>query len=242
MNQGRRYLITGGTNGIGRACAAHLTEAGAAVWITGTSVANVTAAVGSGAARGGSVCDVRDDASVNTAVLEAVEGLGGLDGVFANAGIDGAGRPAAELDSHSFQHVLDVNMVGVFRVCRASYRHLARPGTIVVNASVNAQRPEAGFTDYNVSKAAAVALARSLALEWSSEGLSVIALCPGYFPSRMTEQYLNNEKTAAELLEQIPAGRFGDLTEIGATLEFLLGPNAHFMTGGVVTLDGGRSL
>ncbi|MEU6608757.1 SDR family oxidoreductase [Streptomyces shenzhenensis] len=242
MTQGRRYVITGGTSGIGRACAEHLTAAGAKVWITGTSAANVTAAVEAGVALGGSVCDVRDDAAVQAAVLEAVESLGGLDGVFANAGIDGEGKPAAELSTRNFQQVLDVNTLGAFRVCRAAYSHLTRPGTLVINASVNAQRPEAGFTDYNVSKAAAVALAKSLALEWSGEGLSVIALCPGYFPSRMTNPYLNDEQTAAELLKHIPAGRFGDLREAGATVEFLLGPHASFMTGAVVTLDGGRSL
>ncbi|PRY11530.1 SDR family NAD(P)-dependent oxidoreductase [Kineococcus rhizosphaerae] len=237
-----RYLVTGGTSGIGRACAAHLTTSGHQVWITGTTADGVSAAVEAGAAAGGSVCDVRDETAVAAAVADALAGLGGLDGVFANAGIDGEGKPAAELDCANFLRVLDVNTVGAYRVARAAYPHLTRPGTILVNASVNAQRPEAGFTDYNVSKAAAVALARSLALEWSGEGISVVALCPGYFPSRMTSTWLEDPATAAELKALIPAGRFGELREIGETVEFLLGPGARFMTGGVVTLDGGRTL
>lgn len=237
-----RYLITGGTSGIGRACAEHLTRSGHQVWITGTRAEGVSGTVSELSLAGGSVCDVRDDQAVTEAVAEAVIGLSGLDGVFANAGVDGEGKSAVELDTAYFQDVLNVNTVGAYRVARAVYPHLTRPGSVVINASVNAQRPEVGFTDYNVSKAAAVALARSLALEWSGEGLSVVALCPGYFPSRMTGPWLEDEQSAAELLSLIPAGRFGQLHEIGQTVEFLLGTGARFMTGGVVTLDGGRSL
>jgi NAD(P)-dependent dehydrogenase (short-subunit alcohol dehydrogenase family) len=113
---------------------------------------------------------------------------------------------------------------------------------VVFNASVNAVRPERDFLDYNASKAAVVSIAKSLALELSAEGVAVTALCPGYFPTRMTAPFLDEEATRAELLARIPAGRFGALPEIAAVVDFLLSPDAAYMTGSVVSLDGGASL
>ena len=242
MNAGRRYLVTGGTSGIGRAVAAHLTARGHRVWITGTRPETVGAALSDGVAVGASVCDLADTASVDSAVAEAADGLGGIDGVFANAGIDGEGVEGTALSPERVLRILDVNVVGVLRTAQAAHRHLARPGVLVVNASVNALRPEPMFADYNASKAAALSLAQSLALEWSTEGIAVLAVCPGYFPSRMTQPYLDDPATAAELLTHIPAGRFGRPQEIGALLEFLLGPDSHYLTGSAITIDGGRHL
>ncbi|MWV48544.1 SDR family oxidoreductase [Rathayibacter sp. VKM Ac-2803] len=238
----RRYLITGGTSGIGSAVARHLTASGHRVWITGTSERTLGAALGDGVALGGSVVDVTDRDAVDAAFAAAVDELDGLDGVFSNAGVDGEGKPAEQLDPDLFRRVLDVNVVGGLHVAQAAHRTLTRPGSLVINASVNAVRPEAHFADYNASKAAALSLARSLALEWSAEGLSVTAVCPGYFPSRMTAPYLGDPQIAQELLELIPANRFGREREIGALLEFLLGPDAGYLTGSAITVDGGRSI
>lgn len=238
----RRYLVTGGTSGIGAAVARHLTAQGHRVLITGTSRTTVDAALAEGVAAQGAVADVTDAAAVEAAFARAVSALGGLDGVFANAGIDGEGKPAEELDANVFRRVLEVNTVGVLLVAQAAHRHLARPGTLVVNASVNALRPEAHFADYNASKAATLALAKTLALEWSAEQLSVTSVCPGYFPSRMTADWLTDPEVSSQLLGLIPAGRFGRLDEIGALVEFLLGPHAPFLTGAAITIDGGRNI
>jgi NAD(P)-dependent dehydrogenase (short-subunit alcohol dehydrogenase family) len=239
----RRVLVSGGTSGIGLACAAHLALTDD-VWILGSSPATVDRAVSESAVAfaGSGACDVSDPAAVERAIAEAVATMGGLDAAFVNAGIDGEGKPAAELSHDHFRHVLEVNVLGSFAVSRAALRHLTRPGTLVLNASVNALKPERNFLDYNVSKAATLSMAASLALEVSEEGITVIALCPGYFPTPMTAAYLDDPEKRTELLSHIPARRFGELAEVAQTVDFLLSPAARFMTGGVVTLDGGAHL
>jgi NAD(P)-dependent dehydrogenase (short-subunit alcohol dehydrogenase family) len=239
----RRVLVSGGTSGIGLACATHLAEKDD-VWILGSSPDSVARAVSASAVSfaGSGPCDVTDPSAVAAAVAQATAAMGGLDAVFVNAGIDGEGRAASEISHEHFRHVLDVNVLGSFAVARAALQHLTRPGTLLLNASVNAVKPERDFLDYNVSKAAVLSMAQSLALEVSEEGVTVIALCPGYFPTRMTAAYLEDPRTRAELLTHIPAGRFGELQEIAQTVDFLLSPAARFMTGGVVTLDGGSHL
>ncbi|MGX6448292.1 SDR family NAD(P)-dependent oxidoreductase [Patulibacter sp. S7RM1-6] len=242
MSDERRYLVTGGTSGIGRAVAQHLTATGASVWITGTSERTLDAALADGVAAGGSVCDVSSPEAVEAAFADATTGDVRLDGVFVNAGIDGRGLPATQVDQAHFRRVLDVNVVGAFTTALAAHAHLRRPGSLVINASVNALRPERDFVDYNASKAAVASVAQSLALEWSAEGLAVIAVCPGYFPSRMTEPFLNDPATREQLLAHIPAGRFGEPDEIAGTVAFLLSPAAAFLTGALVPVAGASNV
>ncbi len=238
----RRVLISGGTSGIGYACAERLAARGEAVWVLGSSDESVAAARARLPLAGAAACDVSDEQQVGAAVSAAAAQLGGFDGVFVSAGVDGQGVPATELDAAGLRRVLDVNAVGAFLVARAALASLRRPGAIVLNASANAIRPERDFLDYNASKAAVVSIAKSLALELSADGVAVTALCPGYFPTRMTAPFLDDPATRAELLARIPAGRFGTLPEIAAVVDFLLSPDAAFMTGGVVSLDGGSSI
>lgn len=237
----RRILISGGTSGIGLAVASRL-AATDRVWVLGSAESSLAKLPGDLPLAGVGTCDVADPEAVRRCVDRAADELGGLDGAFVNAGIDGLAVPAIDLDIEHFRRVLDVNVLGAFSVARAVIGRLRGPGTIVCNASVNALRPEADFLDYNVSKAAVVAMVKSLALELSGRGVTVIALCPGYFPTPMTQAYLDDPVLGPELLRSIPAGRFGDLTEIGEVVDFLLSPAARFMTGAVITLDGGRNL
>lgn len=241
MSAPRRYLITGGTGGIGDMCARYLTDKGHRVWVTGTREQSVAAAVDRGVA-GGSVADAADADAVSRAFDEAVDVFGGLDGAFLNAGIDGEAKPAEQLAPETFRRVLDVNVMGVLHGAQAAHRTLTRPGAIVVNASVNAMRPEAHFADYNASKAAAAALAATLAMEWSAQGLCVTCICPGYFRTNMTAQYLDDPQIRSELLARIPTGRFGRATDIGSTVDFLLSNQAPFLSGAVIPIAGASNL
>lgn len=242
-HDGRRVLVSGGTSGLGLACAERLAAEGARVWILGSSLDTVAAARGRAPFAGAAACDVADEGEVVAAVTEAADALGGgLDAAFVNAGIDGEGRPALELSAAHFRRVLDVNVVGTFLVARECAKRMGGGAGIVVNASVNGVRAEAGFADYNASKAAAVSLAQTLALDLAPQRIAVTAICPGYVRTRMTERYLDDPATAPALLADIPAGRFGEPEDVAALVAFLVSPEASYMTGSVITIDGGRSV
>lgn len=239
---GRGVVISGGTSGIGLACARRLHEEGARVWVLGTSEATVAgglAQLPEGVR--GSVCDVSDEHAVESVVAEAAAAFGRIDVAVCNAGIDGQGVNALDLDVRSLRRVLDVNVVGVFLLARACARLMAPGSAIVVNASVNALRPEGGFLDYNVSKAGAAMVTRSLALDLAGRGIAVSAILPGYVPTRMTEPYLQNELIRDDILEGIPCGRLGTPEEVAGLVAYLASAEAAYMTGALVTIDGGRS-
>jgi NAD(P)-dependent dehydrogenase (short-subunit alcohol dehydrogenase family) len=239
----RKIVVSGGTSGIGAAAARRLIDEGAAVFILGSREETVERALTElpGAA-GGRACDVSDEAAVKGSIAAARDRLGGLDGAFVSAGVDGSGDRVLELSAEHFRRVLDVNVVGSFLVAREAALVMGKGSAIVINASVNGLRPERGFADYNASKAAAISLAQTMALELATRGIVVTAICPGYIPTRMTRGYLEDPQTAEGLLAQIPAGRFGRPEEVAALVAFLLSPDGGYMDGAVISIDGGRSV
>lgn len=238
MKTNHSYLVTGGTSGIGKFVAQHLYERGHRVWITGTREETLRSALREGVATGGSVCDISSTEQVRQAFADATAEGTLLDGVFANAGIDGEGVDAREVSPDNFLKVLDVNVVGTFRVAQAAFHHLNRPGAIVINSSVNSIRPEMHFVDYNTSKAGALAVARSLALDWANTGITVTSISPGYFRTNMTSAWIDDPESRQKLLERIPMQRFGEPLEIASLVEFLLQNNVPFLNGADIPIAG----
>jgi NAD(P)-dependent dehydrogenase (short-subunit alcohol dehydrogenase family) len=238
----RRVIVSGATSGLGLAAARRLLDDGAQVWVMGSRQETVDAALSELGAAGGTACDAADEAGVQRAVEEARAALGGLDAAFVNAGIDGEDRNAIDLSADHFRRVLDVNVIGAFLLGRAAAREMQPGSALVFNASVNGVRPEAGFADYNASKAAVIALAKTMALDLADRGIAVSCICPGYVRTRMTAPYLDDRELAPQLLEDIPARRFGRPEEIGALVAFLVSEEAGYLTGSVITIDGGRSV
>lgn len=243
MLKGRRVIVSGGTSGIGAATAERLVVEGARVWILGRTDETVSRGLESmpGLA-GGSACEISDENAVKAAVASAVGELDGLDGAFANAGIDGAGAGVLDVPADHFRRVLDVNVIGTFLFAREAAGHMRAGSAIVFNASVNGLRPERGFADYNASKAAVISLAQTMALEFAPRGIAVTAICPGYVPTAMTAPYVSDGEKVDELVKEIPAGRLGRAEEVGALVAFLMSPDAGYMGGAVVSIDGGRSV
>jgi NAD(P)-dependent dehydrogenase (short-subunit alcohol dehydrogenase family) len=252
--RGRGALVTGGSSGIGLAAARRLAAEGASVVLVGRTPAKVVAAEddvrrAAGPAQPGRsdqviegrVADVTDPGAMAEAA-EAVLALAGrLDVLVAAAGIDGEGKDALDLDPAVFARVMGVNVGGLLVAAQAAAHRMPDGGAIVLVSSVNAVATERHFADYNASKGAAVLLARSLAIDWATRGIRVNAVCPGYVRTPMTEAYLDDPAALAEILSNIPMGRVADADEIAATIAFLASPEASYITGASLIVDGGRS-
>ena len=239
-------VVTGAGSGIGLAVAQELGRRGARLALLGRRKDVLDQAAETVKAAGADDvvslrCDVSDPTAVDEAFHEVGERYGRLDGCFANAGIDGQGEGFLKLDGNFFEQVLRVNVAGTFYTCQRAARAMREGGSIVVNSSVNALVPEPNFADYNASKAAVVSLARTAALELASRNIRVNAICPGYVPTPMTQEYLDGGGVEA-VREHVPLGRVGEPREIAEVVAFLLSETASYITGAVIPIDGGKTV
>ena len=240
-HEGRGVFVSGGTTGMGFAAARRFAGEGAKVFIVGRSLEKLEAALAElGEPAAGCPCDVSVEDEVEAALEQAAAFLGRLDAVFVNAGIDGQNRGCLDLDADFFRHVIDVNCVGSFLVARGAARRMPDGGAIVFNASISGLAAEHGFADYSASKGGQVLLARTMAKELGPRGFWVTIVCPGYVRTPQVEQYLDDPETAADIVSHIPLGRVGDADEIASLVSYLARPEAAYMNGSVVPIDGGR--
>ena len=236
-----KILVTGASSGIGAHVVRFLAGEGAAV-VAAARRADALSALAE--ACGGRVSalamDVGNPDDVRTGVADAAERMGGLDGLFNNAGTAWGGR-AIDMPGEDWARVIDINLGAVFRVAQAAARIMAGAGggSILNTASVLGFGTGAGVAAYSASKAGVIHLTRSLALEWARHGIRVNALAPGYFPSEMTADWLESDK-GAEMVKAVPMRRHGELHELEGPVELLLGPRGSYITGTTLVVDGGH--
>jgi len=230
----RVVLVTGGSKGIGRGIAVRLAEAGhrvAATYRSGEVPAGVL----------GVPCDVTNQAQVE-AVFAAVEGeLGPVEVVVANAGIT---RDALlmRMTDEDWDAVIATNLTGAFRVARRAARPMIRNrfGRLIFISSVVGQLGSAGQVNYAASKSGLVGLARSLARELGSRGVTANVVAPGFVETDMTAEL--DAELVTKYQSQIPLGRLGSVDDIAATIEFLAGDTAGYITGALIPVDGGLGM
>lgn len=239
---GSTVVVTGASRGLGRAMAQATAGAGATVVVTGRDLTALEETVRLIRDRGGVVHAVPLDITAPDAeaTIERIWDLtGGVDTVFANAGISLV-KPALETTPDEFSHVLDTNTTGTFRVARAfGARMIERGhGKIVTVASDIGIRGSAGWVAYAASKGAVIAMTKTLAWEWAP-ALTVNAIAPGAFATDINSHLLAVPEILSEIEATTPLGRVGRAEEIGPLAVFLAGAGSDFMTGQIISLDGG---
>ena len=237
---GKVALVTGGSRGIGRAIAGRLAADGARVAVTSRSEerAAAVAAELSGDGHLGTACDVADRGSVEAAIERVEEGLGPLDVVVNNAGVT-EDNILVRLSDEAWDTVLDTNLKGAFNVVRAVARGMMkrRAGRIINIASVVGLTGNRGQVNYAASKAGLLGLTKSVAKELASRNVLCNAVAPGFIETDMTADLTEDARSA--LQGQIALGRLGDPEDVAGVVAFLAGPDAAYMTGQVLVVDGG---
>jgi NAD(P)-dependent dehydrogenase (short-subunit alcohol dehydrogenase family) len=218
------------------------------VVVTGRSRENAEAVVRDVQAAGGeasvAVHDVSDVAATARAIDEAHERHGRLDGLVANAGMNPYFLRPENLTTEEWDASMAVNLRGVFFAVQSAARHMLRAGSgsIVAMSSVTAQRGILRGLPYVAAKGGVDAMARTLAVDWADRGVRVNAVAPGYIETDMTEGFRQNDGLRDMVLRKVPAGRFGEAAEVAALVTFLVSDASAYMTGQVLTVDGGYAV
>lgn len=230
-------VVTGGNRGIGAAIARRLVDAGHRVVVasrsgTGPDECALTGAVS---------MDVSSAASIADGLSQIEETYGPIGVLVANAGIT-KDNLLMRMSDEEVDSVVQTNLSGSIRLCRGVARGMirAKTGRIVLISSVVGLLGSAGQVNYAASKAGLVGVARSLARELGSRGITVNVVAPGFVETDMTAEL--EESRRDEILGAIPLGRYASADEVAAVVEFLVGPDAGYITGSVIPVDGGLGM
>ncbi len=247
-------VVTGASSGIGEAIARRFVADG---WDVLTGSRRQPDLAGAGWLQ----TNVADPAQADALVAAAVERFGQLDAVVNNAGVQ-VEKTVADTTDEDFDRVMDVNVRGVFNMCRAAVRHMSsrqqgqraaqsdgpqagRPdGGVIINiASIAATHADAGMAVYNASKGAVEALTRAVAIDHGRQGIRCVAVSPGWIATELADAVFDLEADPAAArqaaIKRHPVGRLGTPDDVAEVVAWLAGPAASFVSGSVLTVDGG---
>lgn len=239
---GRVAIVTGANTGIGRALAVALAQAGADVALVGRTPAQETAEDVRAAGRRAAIigADLSTIEPVQEVVDRTVAELGGLDILVNNAGII---RRADALDftEEDWDAVIDTNLKSVFFLSQAAGRHMVAQGRgkIINIASLLSFQGGVRVPSYTASKSGVAGLTKLLANEWAAKGINVNAIAPGYIATNNTAALQADETRNRQILERIPAGRWGEPADLGGAAVFLASSASDYVNGHILAVDGG---
>ena len=236
--EGDKFIVTGAARGIGLEISRKLSELGAKV--SGWDL-NDEAMASEPAFTHRVKVDVTDEKSIQSAVKESIQKLGGLQGLIANAGINGPTKPTWEYSKKEWEHVMSVDLTGVFLSTKAVLHHMKKNGygRLIIISSVAGKEGNPGATPYGAAKAGVIGYAKGLARELLPSNITVNCLAPAITETEllgeMTDEYIKEKKS------KIPMGRFCTAAEIADMTAWVASSNCSFTTGQVFDLSGGRA-
>ncbi|WP_119322229.1 3-oxoacyl-[acyl-carrier-protein] reductase [Capsulimonas corticalis] len=244
--EGRNAIVTGmskGGGGIGRAIALALAELGANVAVTGGSSAAAAEAVAAeiealGRKAIAAQCDVSNASQVENLMSQVLTTWGSLDIVVNNAGVTKDGL-VMRMSEEDWDLVLDINLKGAFLMTKAALKPMMkqRSGKIINISSVIGLIANPGQANYSASKAGLIGFTRTVAKEVATRNIQINAVAPGFIETAMTDAL--NDEQKAKIVKEIPAGRLGSPEDIAAAVSFLSSSLSNYITGQVLTVDGG---
>jgi 3-oxoacyl-[acyl-carrier protein] reductase len=239
---GKTALITGATGGIGGAIVTALHKQGATVAISGTRREKLDELAASLGERVHVLpCNLSDFAAVDALSDHAATAMGGLDIVVANAGLTRDGL-MIRMKDEDWQAVIDVNLNAYFRLARGAAKIMMRKrvGRIIAITSVVGTTGNPGQANYCASKAGMVGMSKALAFELASRNVTINCIAPGFIETAMTDVLNDTQREA--ILNKVPAGRLGTASEVAAAVVFLASPEASYITGQTLHVNGGMAM
>lgn len=249
--QGMAVLVTGGGTGIGKACAAQLVREGAAVTITGRTEASLAAAseeISAQAGNGGKIQyvtgDVTDEASVTEMVAKAATMTGTLNGCVANAGGGGMPMSYGVVDTDEFTRVLNLNVIGTMLCIKHTVPHMLKAGggSFVGMSSLAGHITHPFFHAYCAGKAGIEAMVKNAADEYGKQQLRFNAIRPGFIATEIMEGIPRDGEVYKSYVDNTPMNGVGEPEDVAELARFLLGPESRWVTGQVISVDGGQCL